>query len=61
MSEAPPVVDLTRWFDANEQQRVEMAAGMGGMQSQLRPRVFGEKYWQRWVRSYPDIAAKYYS
>ena len=40
--------------------RAEMAAGMGGMQSQLRPRVFGEKYWQRWVRSYPDIAAKFY-
>ena len=40
--------------------RAEMAAGTGGMQSQLRPRVFGEKYWQRWVRSYPDIAAKYY-
>jgi isopenicillin N synthase-like dioxygenase len=40
--------------------RAEMAAGMGGMQSQLRPRVFGDRYWQRWVRSYPDIAAKFY-
>ena len=40
--------------------RAEMAAGTGGMQSQVRPRVFGEKYWQRWVRSYPDIARKYY-
>ena len=40
--------------------RAEMAAGTGGMQSRARPRVFGEKYWQRWVRSYPDIAARYY-
>jgi len=40
--------------------RAEMAAGTGGMQSQLRPRVFGDKYWQRWVRSYPDIAARFY-
>jgi isopenicillin N synthase-like dioxygenase len=40
--------------------RAEMAAGMGGMKSLLRPRVFGDKYWQRWVRSYPDIAAKFY-
>jgi isopenicillin N synthase-like dioxygenase len=40
--------------------RAEMAAGTGGMQSRVRPRVFGEKYWQRWVRSYPDIAARYY-
>ncbi len=40
--------------------RAEMAAGTGGMHSQARPRVFGEKYWQRWVRSYPDIARKFY-
>ena len=40
--------------------RAEMAGGTGGMQSQLRPAVFGEKYWQRWVRSYPAIARKYY-
>jgi isopenicillin N synthase-like dioxygenase len=40
--------------------RAEMAAGTGGMQSQVRPQVFGEKYWQRWVRSYPEIARKYY-
>ena len=38
----------------------EMAAGLAGMHSQFRPRVFGEKYWQRWVRSYPDIARKFY-
>ena len=40
--------------------RAEMAAGLGGMQSRTRPGVFGEKYWQRWVRSYPDIAERYY-
>ena len=40
--------------------RAEMAAGTGGMQSHRRPAVFGEKYWQRWVRSYPGIARKYY-
>jgi isopenicillin N synthase-like dioxygenase len=40
--------------------RAEMAAGTGGMQSRVRPKVFGEKYWQRWVRSYPDIARKFY-
>lgn len=40
--------------------RAEMSAGTGGMASQLKPTVFGEKYWQRWVRSYPEIARKYY-
>jgi isopenicillin N synthase-like dioxygenase len=40
--------------------RAEMAAGIGIMASPLRPTVFGEKYWQRWVRSYPDIARKFY-
>jgi isopenicillin N synthase-like dioxygenase len=40
--------------------RREMAQGVGGMESQLMPRVFGEKYWQRWVRSYPGIARRYY-
>jgi len=40
--------------------RAEMAAGTGGMQSRVRPAVFGEKYWQRWVRSYPDIAQRFY-
>ena len=32
----------------------------GGLGSRARPLVFGEKYWQRWVRSYPEIARKYY-
>jgi len=40
--------------------RAEMAAGTTGMASQLKPTVFGEKYWQRWVRSYPDIADRFY-
>jgi len=40
--------------------RAEMAAGTNGMASQLKPAVFGEKYWQRWVRSYPEIAHKFY-
>ena len=40
--------------------RTEMASGTQGMGSQLKPTVFGEKYWQRWVRSYPKIAHKFY-
>ena len=40
--------------------RAEMASGTGAMHSQLKPAVFGDKYWQRWVRSYPDIARKFY-
>jgi hypothetical protein len=30
------------------------------MASRARPAVFGEKYWQRLVRSYPEIARKFY-
>jgi hypothetical protein len=37
-----------------------MAAGTSGMASQVKPTVFGEKYWQRWVRSYPEIAREFY-
>lgn len=40
--------------------RSEMAAGTGGMESRHRPLVFGDKYWQRWIRSYPDIASEFY-
>ena len=40
--------------------RTEMNAGTGSMASHFKPAVFGEKYWLRWVRSYPDIARKYY-
>ncbi len=40
--------------------RAEMARGTAGMGSRFRPAVFGEKYWQRWVRSYPEIARRFY-
>ena len=40
--------------------RAEMEQGTGAMASRARPLVFGEKYWQRWVRSYPEIARRYY-
>jgi isopenicillin N synthase-like dioxygenase len=40
--------------------RAEMAAGTAGMASRHCHAVFGERYWQRWVRSYPDIAARFY-
>lgn len=40
--------------------RAEMMAGVGGMASRSRPAVFGDRYWQRWVRSYPEIARKFY-
>ena len=29
MSETPPVVDLTPWFEGNEQQRVELCREVG--------------------------------
>jgi isopenicillin N synthase-like dioxygenase len=40
--------------------RQEMLCGKDSMGSTVIPAVFGEKYWQRWVRSYPDIARHYY-
>ncbi len=40
--------------------RAELEAGIGGMASHARPEVFGDRYWQRWVRSYPQIARSYY-
>jgi len=40
--------------------RAEMAAGMDGMASHARAEVFGDRYWQRWVRSYPEIARSFY-
>lgn len=40
--------------------RAELLAGVGGMASHARPQVFGDRYWQRWVRSYPEIARRYY-
>lgn len=39
----------------------EMSQGVGNMKSKTKPTVVGEKYWRRWVRSYPDIARNYYS
>ena len=38
----------------------EMASGVKNMQSVSKPTSVGEKYWRRWVRSYPDIARHYY-
>ena len=40
--------------------RAEMAGGTGGMDSRRKFDVFGDRYWQRWVRSYPEIAKRYY-
>ena len=40
--------------------RAEMQTGVSGMDSHQRQEVFGERYWQRWIRSYPEIARKYY-
>lgn len=40
--------------------RAELLAGAGGMASRAQPAVFGDRYWQRWVRSYPEIARRYY-
>jgi isopenicillin N synthase-like dioxygenase len=40
--------------------RAELLAGVGGMASHARPQVFGDRYWQRWVRSYPEIARRFY-
>ena len=40
--------------------RAEMQRGISGMKSQHRHAIFGERYWQRWIRSYPEIARRYY-
>jgi isopenicillin N synthase-like dioxygenase len=40
--------------------RAELVEGAGGMSATLGAARFGDKYWQRWVRSYPDIAQKFY-
>jgi len=62
---APRLIDAARRSPRHRDEglmasRAEMAAGTGGMQSRVRPAVFGEKYWQRWVRSYPEIARRFY-
>ena len=41
--------------------RREMLDGVDGMASKARPQIFGHKYWQRWVRSYPNIAHKHHA
>ncbi len=41
--------------------RSEMLEGASSMSSQRRPNVFGVKYWERWIRSYPDIAMRFHS
>lgn len=38
----------------------QLRSGSRGMENPDKPGVFGEKYWQRWVRSYPKIAAHFY-
>lgn len=40
--------------------RAELVRGTDGMAGRAAPGVFGERYWQRWVRSYPEIARKFY-
>ena len=40
--------------------RKEISSGVGSMHSKVVPDVFGIKYWERWIRSYPEIAYKYY-
>ena len=40
--------------------RKAMLAGAGGIGQAEQVSRFGEKYWQRWVRSYPGIARKFY-
>ena len=40
--------------------RSEMSLGVQGMDSHRHFDVFGDRYWQRWIRSYPDIARKFY-
>jgi isopenicillin N synthase-like dioxygenase len=62
---APALIEQVRRSERHRREglmasRAELEAGTEGMSSQSRPSVFGEKYWQRWVRSYPDIAAKFY-
>ena len=62
---APRLIDAARRSERHRGEglmasRAEMAGGTAGMASRSRPAVFGEKYWQRWVRSYPEIARRFY-
>lgn len=40
--------------------REEMSRGVGGMKGSLDDTAYGYKYWQRWVRSYPDIVSRHH-
>ncbi len=40
--------------------RHELMDGVAEMGSQTRQRIFGYRYWERWVRSYPEIVSKHY-
>ncbi len=40
--------------------RSEMRKGTDSMESHRKPDVFGVKYWERWVRSYPKIALQHH-
>ncbi len=40
--------------------RSELKKGTGGMASKNRYTCFGDKYWERWIRSYPEIARKHH-
>lgn len=42
------------------QSREQLLAGGSGISAQAAPARFGEKYWHRWVRSYPEIARRFY-
>jgi isopenicillin N synthase-like dioxygenase len=62
---APKLLEKVQHSDRHRNEglmasRAELKHGTDGMASSWRPAVFGEKYWQRWVRSYPDIAKRYY-
>ncbi|MEM7194474.1 MAG: 2-oxoglutarate and iron-dependent oxygenase domain-containing protein [Pseudomonadota bacterium] len=40
--------------------KMEMERGSDPLQSTMTHTLFGEKYWERWVRSYPDIARSFH-
>ena len=37
-----------------------LSRGEDGISGDVGAERFGERYWQRWVRSYPGIAAKHH-
>lgn len=40
--------------------RRELQQGVADMGSRAPQQVFGYRYWERWLRSYPDIVARHY-